>query len=115
MSLFLAPRQLPPLETLIHSIGAPHAALAQYLEVSPRTVRYWLAHGQAPRPVGLALFFESPWGLSALDCEAVNRERYARLHAQALERECARLRQQLARIEGLADFGSANAPRITGR
>lgn len=112
--MFLAPRQLPPLEALLHDIGQPApAVIAKLLGVHERTVFTWLAKGQAPRPAALALFWESSWGRSVIDAQAVNGERYARGYAQALEREMGALRARIAYLEKVGHFGAANAPTLS--
>lgn len=109
--MFKAPRQLPPLEVLLRDLGNPAAGLtARALGVSERTVYGWQASGQAPRPAHLALFWESRWGQSVAECEAINGERWARGQVHALEREAATLRARVAYLERVGQFGSANAP-----
>lgn len=111
--MFKAPRQLPPLDVLLRDLGNPAAALtARALGVSERTVYGWQASGQAPRPAHLALFWESRWGQSVAECEAINGERWARGQVQALEREAATLRARVAYLERVGRFGSANAPTL---
>ena len=64
------PRQMPPLDVMLADIGNPTTReVARALDVTERTVRRWLSHGTAPRPVMLALFWVTSWGLSATDCE----------------------------------------------
>lgn len=111
--MFLAPRQLPPLEALLADIGQPApAVIAKLLGVHERTVFAWLAKGQAPRPATLALFWESSWGRSVIDAQAVNGERFARGLAQALEREKATLLARIAYLERVGQYGAANAPTL---
>lgn len=119
----LAPRHLPALSTLIESLPGARTpgAIAAHLEVSSLTVRRWIAADQAPRAACLALFYETRWGLSALDCEAVNLVRLTSGLNSALRRENAGLTQRIAYLESVGHFGSANAPtfsvlfhRITG-
>ncbi len=111
--MFLAPRQLPPLELVLADIGRPSpSVVAGALGVSERTVYGWQAAGQAPRPAHLALYWESRWGRSQIDAQAVNGERWARGQVQALEREKATLLARVAYLESVGDFGSANAPTL---
>lgn len=91
--------------------GAHRAeAVGNHLGVAARTVDRWKATGDAPRAALLALFWETRWGLSALDCALVNGEQVQRSLAGSLERENAMLRARIHRLEGLGTFGSANAP-----
>lgn len=111
--MFKAPRQLPPLDLLMHDIGRPAAdVVAHALGVTTRTVYNWQASAQAPRPAHLALFWESRWGRSVLNAEAVNGERFAHGLAEALKRENAMLRARVAYLERVGQFGSANAPTL---
>ena len=105
------PTQLPPFELMLADIGNPTAhQLARALDVTPMTVRRWRSAGTAPRPVLLAIFWLTRWGMSIVDCEAENA---ARLHAGmavGLRREVQTLNGQLAQLGRIADFGSANDP-----
>lgn len=67
------------------------------------------AKEEAPRAVMLALFWESRWGRSAADCEAVNWAAHAHREAQTLKRENAALRRQIEALEELLAQGAAQA------
>lgn len=103
------PVQLPSLALMLDDLGQPGVdKLAAALGVTPRTVRRWLADGMAPRPAMLALFWVTRWGLSLVDAEAA---RLADLHAaeaDCLRREVSALRDELARVLAVGDFGAAN-------
>ena len=105
------PTQLPPLQWMLDDIGNPTArALARALGVTPITVKRWRSAGTAPRPVLLAIFWLTRWGMSVVHCEAENA---ACLHAGmavGLRREVQTLNGQLAQLGRIADFGSANDP-----
>lgn len=112
--MFKAPRQIPPPSVLLADIGQPPpAVIARALGVSLRTVYGWKAADQCPRPAHLAMFWESRWGQSVANAEAINGERFARGLVQALERENATLRARVAYLERVGSFGSANAPTVT--
>lgn len=105
------PRQMPPLDVMLADIGNPTTReVARALDVTERTVRRWLSHGTAPRPVMLALFWVTSWGLSATDCETFNTAMLNRGLAVALKEEIGRLQARLDRLGRIADFGSANDP-----
>jgi hypothetical protein len=109
--MFRAPRQLPPLEFLLRDIGQPApAVIARALGVTERTVYGWISKGEAPRPAALALFWETSYGRSEIECNAVNGERYARALVSGLERQKATLQARVAYLESVGTFGSANAP-----
>lgn len=108
----LAPNHLPPLSVLIDDLHGPRTpeAIGHHLGVSALTVRRWIAKDEAPRAAALALFWETRWGLSALDAQAVN---LVRLHVglnNALRRENATLVARVAYLESVGQFGSANGP-----
>ncbi len=107
----LAPDQLPPLHVLVDDLFGNRSpeAIARHLGVSALTVRRWLKADQAPRAAMLALFWETRWGLSALDAQAVNLVRSHVGLNNALRRENDTLRARIARLEAL-NHGAANAP-----
>lgn len=107
--MFRAPRHLPSLEMLLADLKMPRRSLARHLGVNERTIRAWVAAGTAPRPVMLALFWESRWGISTADTTAYNHAQVHRQHAEALAREVQRLSMQNIRLAGLVD-DSANSP-----
>lgn len=111
--MFHAPRQLPPLECLLSDLGNPApAVVAKALGVSVRSVYGWQAQGAAPRPAALAIFWETRWGRSVVDCRAVNGQQTAQAYARALESEKATLLARVAYLESVGVFGSANAPTL---
>ena len=101
---------MPHFSYLLADQMAGDKAVARYLGVSPGTLARYKAAGEAPRPVMLALWFESRWGRSALHAELVNEAQHARAWVASLEREIERLRGVIARLEQSADWGAANAP-----
>ena len=110
----LAPSQLPPLFMLIDDLHGDRSpdSIGRHLGVSALTVRRWIKAEQAPRAAMLALFWETRWGLSALDAQANN---LVRMHVglnNALRSENATLRRRIERLEALS-YGAANAPTYT--
>ncbi len=69
-----------------------------------------MAKDEAPRAAALALFWETRWGLSALDAQAVNLVRTHIGLNNALRRENAALLRRIQRLEAIGGFGSANDP-----
>lgn len=110
---YLAPRSIPALSQVLPDLGNPSPReIARYLDVSERTVYGWKAADLAPRAVLLALFWESSYGRSALDCELHNAAQVYRSLSESLNHEAQTLRLRIARLEKMGDFGSANAPHI---
>lgn len=110
--MFRAPTAagLPPFSFLLHDLPAsPHQG-ARHLGLTTRTTKHWLKAEQAPRPVMLALFWESRWGRSAADTEAANYGAvYYRL-AMGLQLENEVLRLQIQQLQDLETMGAANGP-----
>jgi len=103
------PTQLPGLLAILDDIGNPTPPmLARALGVSPAAVRRWIQHDQAPRPVMLALFWVTRWGLSLADAEAINLARLRSDEAAAWRRDALAMRDELARVLAVGDFGCAN-------
>lgn len=103
---------MPHIETMLNSLGND-ALVAEFLGVSLKTLQKYRKAGQAPRAVMLALFWETPWGVSVADCQAVNDARMAYTKARILERENEVLRGQVLKLEKeleSAAYGAANAP-----
>ena len=112
--MFRAPSsaQLPHLLTLLDNIGRSDADLAKLLDISPSTIQKYRRKGQAPRVVMLALFWESAWGRSAANCDAVNWGRLQFQENVMLKRKLASLQRKIERLEkALAESDqAANSP-----
>ena len=107
----LAPDHLPPFSVLVDDLHGDRSpeSIGKHLGVSALTVRRWLKADLAPRSAALAIFWDTRWGLSALDAQADN---LVRMHVglnNALRRGNATLRQRIARLEALS-YGASNAP-----
>ena len=107
-----APAKLPHLHTILDNIGLPDNQVAHFLGVSPNSVKRWRKLGQAPRPVMLALFWESAWGRSTANCDAVNWGRLQFQENVMLKRKLASLQRKIERLEAaLAESDqAANSP-----
>jgi hypothetical protein len=109
-----SPRTLPPLSTILDSLGRPHPrAVGQALGVCERTVRGWISAGRAPRPAHLALFWVSPLGLSHIDSDREFLVVNLKGLVDSLRREASGLRARIAYLEAVARFDSANDPTFT--
>ena len=107
----IAPRILPPLSRLLSDLGNPTPLeVSRMLHVSERTIKRWRATDDAPRAALLALFWQSSYGLSALDCELFNTAMVWRNLSDSLKKENENLHRRIARLEALGGFGCANSP-----
>lgn len=113
--MFKAPRsaQLPHLLSILDNIGQPHQKLASFLDLSPSTIQRYERAGQAPRPVMLALYWETTWGRSAAHCEADHAARLHYMRAMGLELRISELEATIDRLQAQLDKhtgGAANGP-----
>ena len=110
--MYHTPRHLPQLLTMLDNIPANDKEIAKHLGLSLTTFKKYRRNEQAPRPVMLALFWLTSWGMGAIDAELVNRERFARQALKFSRLEVLALRDQVRLLE--AERGryavAANAP-----
>lgn len=110
-----APLRLPVWQSIVDDLGSPSARrLAKTLAVSERTVYRWNQTGYAPRIACMALFWLTRWGVSHIETQAFNDASMASQLANALRQENERLRAQVAHLQQLGHYGSANSPLIGG-
>lgn len=98
---------------MLDDIPATTEQIARLLDLKPATIERYRRDGQAPRPVMLALFWETRWGRATADCEAVNWAASQSQQAQMFKRENARLVKQLLTMESEISKqkdGAANSP-----
>ncbi len=118
------PSRTPSLAEMMHDCGGvTPRQLANAMGVNQRTVYRWMSEGSAPRPVLLALFWLTRWGMQSTDADLFNYATAQRGYAVALKDELSRTQQevrslqtQIERLGRLGDFGSANDPAhgVTG-
>ncbi|MEK8087008.1 hypothetical protein WNB94_11350 [Aquabacterium sp. A3] len=105
------PKNMPPLDVVLHDIFSPKpAALAAALGVDERTVRRWIAANEAPRPVMLALFWLTRWGMQWTDADLYNEAQLHFAMNRCQAQTIRELRTQLARMGRIGSFGAANDP-----
>lgn len=98
---------------MLADIGSPSSAqVAKTLRVTVDQVDAWRAADEAPHAAGLALFWLTTWGMSAVDAEISNAIALQAGLARAWASEVQQLRRELARVIALGDFGCANSPTI---
>lgn len=109
--LMKLPKYIPPLDDLLYDIHRPTpAALAEAMGVSEDVAKRWIAKNEAPKPVLLALFWLTRWGMQWMDADLYNE---AQLHFSmngCQARQIRDLRSKLRRAAKLGNFGSANDP-----
>lgn len=93
------PAKLPHLHTILDNLGLPDKQVAHFLGVSPSSVKRWREAGQAPRPVMLALYWETDWGRSAVACDAVNWGRMLHMQNMSLQSQVKTLKKRIAKLE----------------
>lgn len=104
------PKHLPELAEILDNLGNPGLdKLSTALGVSTKTVKRYLEHG-APRPVLLSLWWLTSWAQSQTEVELRNHAQLERGMRQTYERECQRLRAQVAHLHRIGEFGTANDP-----
>lgn len=107
--MFKAPKHIHNLQLLLADLPTQDdARIAAHLGLAPETVRRYRLTNRAPRPVALALFWETRWGRSVLDVDQVNADRMRQNALAAARQELATLRGQVQRLAPLARLGSAN-------
>ena len=114
-AMFRAPRyaSMPHIHTMLDDIPATTKQIANLLGLKPATIERYRREGQAPRPVMLALFWETQCGRATADCEAVNWASSHFQEAQILKRKNERLVKQLLTMEAeisKGKNGAANGP-----
>ena len=108
------PQDMPPFSFMLQDIGSPSVhSVAAAFKVDVRTAKQWMTADRAPHAVMMAIFWVTKWGISAADANAHNDAVLSASTARLGGEEAARLKEQIAHIERLADFGSANDPLPT--
>lgn len=108
---YLAPRTIPALSQVLPDLGNPSPReIAAYLGVTERTVYGWKATDAPPRAALLALFWESSYGLSAINAELHNAAHVYRSLSDSLNHEAQKLRTRIAWLEKNGRFDCANQP-----
>lgn len=112
--MFLAPKTLPSFAAIVEDLRlVKPQVLAKHLDVSERSIFNWKAQNNAPRTVQLALFWETCWGHSTLNCDLDNTVSRFKQLANALQNDNNTLRARIAYLERVSDFGTANQPLLT--
>lgn len=98
---------------MLDNIARSDADLAKFLGISPKTIATYRKKGQAPRSVMLAIFWETVWGQSAANCQAINEARLYFSKNAMLERQLKHMQARIDRLQNEVDKrteGAANSP-----
>lgn len=98
---------------MLADLPATFDQVARLLDISTVTLNRYRKADQAPRPIMLALFWETRWGRSAADTEAANYGAVYYRQAKGLEREIQRMAGVIYRLEleiSEGGQGAANSP-----
>ncbi len=105
--MFRTPRNLPSLADMLDDIKTDRRTIAKHLGITSRTLARYEEKQHAPRPIMLALFWETQWGRETADAEAQTWSQINALRAELADEENAILRTQLLSAERLIP---TNAP-----
>lgn len=105
--MFRTPRNLPSLADMLDDIKTDRRTIAKHLGITSRTLARYEEKQHAPRPIMLALFWETQWGRQTADAEAQTWSQINALRAELADEENAILRTQLLSAERLIP---TNAP-----
>ncbi len=109
--MFKAPTKTPSISILLDDLPTTDLKrVARHLGLSVATIKRYAQTNNAPRLVHLALFWETSWGLSRLDCDIWNRDSLRLQTIRILQDENAALRQKIVHLVKSGHFGAANDP-----
>jgi hypothetical protein len=101
---------MPSFALMIEDIGSPSdQAIGKALGVTARTIKTW-RKTEAPRPVLLALFWVTRWGLSATNAEVYDLSQMHYTTALVQRLEIKRLHGIIEQLQRIGHFGAANDP-----
>lgn len=92
---------------MLHEIGIKRAM--KMLDVSERTIWRWLSTEKVPKAAVLALYWESSYGRSLIECEMVNEIRMLYKRLTLLQEQYIRAKDIVAGLRRL-HAGTANEP-----
>jgi len=105
------PAHLPTFNQMCEDLRLPLDKIARYLGVSVRTIKRWKKQ-DAPRAATLALYWESSYGISAMEAQRGNLIACYDALAQMRAREIERLKKIILMLEAQRFDEAANAPII---
>ena len=105
------PKGTPCIQLILDDLERPKIKdVAKALGVSERTVYRWIEGKKPPRIACLALWWLTRWGQQEIDASLVDTNALFRQYVHVLIDENERLKAEINRVSGIAEFGSANDP-----
>lgn len=94
-------------ETMLHELTMKR--VTELLDVHERTIYQWLANEKAPKTAMRALFWESRWGRSVIDCDHQTEIDLLRQRIGILERQVVKAKDIITGLRSM-HYGTANEP-----
>ena len=106
----ISPRKIftGDLRSYMDALMASAAQVAKHLDVSERSVLRWLAENSAPRPVLLALWYETPEGRAHVTGHSEFGMQTLRGLARSAQEASSVQAAQVARLLAISETGAAN-------
>lgn len=82
---------------------------AKLLDVTPRTIRTWIENDKVPKMAAMALFWESKFGRSVIDCDHRNELSLAYTKVSIMEKQLVRAKDIITGLRRM-QYGSSNEP-----
>lgn len=95
---------------MLNDINEKPEIIAKALGVSLSTVYRWSSQDKAPKTAKMAVYWITRWGQSEIDAEMWNTAQAYRGLAESLQREIALLKEQIASMGRIGQYGCANDP-----
>lgn len=83
--------------------------VTEMLDVHERTIYQWLSQERVPRSASRALFWETRWGRSVIDCDHYTEIDLLRQRIHILERQVVKAKDIITGLRGM-QYGTANEP-----
>ena len=94
-------------ETMVHELTLKR--VTELLDVHERTVYHWLAKEKVPKTACRALFWESRWGCSIIDCDHHAELNLMRQRISILEAQVVKAKDIITGLRSM-QYGTANEP-----
>lgn len=108
--MITAPKDIFSIEffrTMLHELTMKR--VTELLDVHERTVYHWLAQEKVPKTACRALFWETRWGRSVIDCDHHAEINLMRQRIRILEAQVVKAKDIITGLRSM-QFGTANEP-----